>query len=73
VYFENLPSRCTIRIYSLSGDPVRTLEHDSGIANGREYWNLLNRDGFSVSYGLYIAHIDAPGVGEKIIKFALIK
>ena len=41
--------------------------------NGREYWNLLNRDGFSVSYGLYIAHIDAPEVGEKLIKFAIIK
>ncbi|MGE5797272.1 MAG: hypothetical protein ACM34N_10830 [Ignavibacteria bacterium] len=73
VYFENLPSRCTIRIYTLSGDPVRTLEHDAGPDNAREFWNLLNKDGFSVSYGLYIAHIDAPGIGEKMIKFALIK
>ena len=39
----------------------------------REFWNLLNRDGFGVAYGIYIAHIDAPGVGEKILKFALIK
>ncbi len=73
IYFENLPPKCTIRIYSIVGDPVRVLEHDSGVSNGREYWNLLNRDGFSVSYGLYIAHVDAPGIGEKIIKFALIK
>ncbi|MCX6151531.1 MAG: hypothetical protein NTX22_13450 [Ignavibacteriales bacterium] len=73
IYFENLPSQCTIRIYTLSGDPVKEIIHDSGVINGREYWNLLNRDGFSVSYGLYIAHIDAPNIGEKIIKFALIK
>lgn len=73
IYFENLPARCTIRIFTLSGDPVKTLEHDSGVSNAREYWNLLNEDGFSVAYGLYFAHIDAPGVGEKIIKFALIK
>ena len=73
IYFENLPSKCTIRIYTLAGDPVKVLEHDSGISNAREFWNLLNNDGFSVSYGLYIAHIDAPNVGEKIIKFALIK
>lgn len=73
IYFENLPMKCTIRIYTLSGELVRTLEHDSGIENGREFWNLLNTDGFSISYGLYLAHIDAPGVGEKLIKFAIIK
>lgn len=73
IYFENLPSKCTIRIYTLSGDPVTVLEHDSGMQNAREFWNLLNKDGFSVSYGIYIAHIDAPGIGEKLIKFAIIK
>jgi len=73
VYFENLPQQCTIRIFSLSGTPVKTIEHDSSVEHGREYWNLLNKDGFSVAYGVYLAHIDAPGIGEKLIKFALIK
>lgn len=73
IYFENLPMKCTIRIYTLSGELVKTIEHESGVDNGREFWNLLNRDGFSVSYGLYIAHIDAPEVGEKLLKFAIIK
>jgi len=73
IYFENLPMKCTIRIYTLSGELVTTLEHESGADNGREFWNLLNHDGFSVAYGVYLAHIDAPGVGEKLIKFALIK
>ena len=73
IYFENLPMKCSIRIYTLSGELVNQLEHDSGVDNGREYWNMLNKDGFSVSYGVYLAHIDAPGVGEKLIKFALIK
>ncbi|HQF43582.1 MAG TPA: hypothetical protein PK073_11790 [Ignavibacteriaceae bacterium] len=73
IYFENLPMKCTIRIFTLSGELVTTIEHETGMDNGREYWNLLNRDGFSVSYGLYIAHIDAPEVGEKLIKFAIIK
>ncbi len=73
IYFEHLPSLCTIRIFTINGDLVQTLNHDTGVQNGREYWNLLNRDGFSVAYGVYIAHIDAPGVGEKILKFALIK
>ena len=73
IYFEHLPSLCTIRIFTINGDLVQTLVHDVGMQNAREYWNLLNRDGFSVAYGVYIAHIDAPGVGEKILKFALIK
>ena len=73
IYFENLPTKCTIRIFTLSGELVTTLEHESGIDNGREYWNLLNRDGFSVAYGVYLAHIEAPGLGNKLIKFALIK
>lgn len=73
IYFENLPPKCTIRIFTLSGELVKQIEHDGTIANGREFWNLLNTDGFSVAYGIYFAHIDASGVGEKIIKFALIK
>jgi len=73
IYFENLPPKCTIRIFTLSGEHVQTIEHDVTIQNGREFWNLLNKDGFSVAYGVYFAHVDAPGVGEKIIKFALIK
>jgi len=73
IYFENLPMRCTIRIYTITGELVATLEHDEGFDNGREYWNLLNSDGFSVAYGVYIAHIEAPGIGEKLVKFALIK
>jgi hypothetical protein len=73
IYFENLPPLCTIRIFTINGDLVQTIEHDSGVDYAREYWNLLNRDGFSVSYGVYVAHIDAPDVGEKIVKFALIK
>lgn len=73
IYFENLPTKCTIKIFTISGELVTTLEHESGFDNGRAFWNLLNRDGFSVAYGVYLAHIDAPEVGEKTIKFAIIK
>lgn len=73
IYFDNLPMKCTIRIYTLSGDWVNTIEHESSAENGREFWNLLNRDGFSIAYGIYFAHIDAPGIGERLMKFAIIK
>lgn len=73
IYFENLPPECTIRIFTITGELVQTLFHSSSLENGREFWNLLNRDGFGVAYGVYLAHIDAPGVGEKLLKFAIIK
>jgi len=73
LYFENLPQECTIRIFTLSGIPVKTIEHSSSMENGREYWNLLNTDGFSVAYGVFFAHIAAPGIGKKLLKFAIIK
>jgi hypothetical protein len=25
------------------------------------------------AYGVYVAHIEAPGIGEKLLKFAIIK
>jgi hypothetical protein len=40
---------------------------------GTAEWNLLTRDNLSVSYGIYIYHVDAPGIGEKVGKFAVIK
>ncbi len=73
IYFDGLPKECVIRIYTLSGELVKEIRHSSGVDNGREYWNLLNRDGLSISYGVYIAHIEALGIGEKLIKFAIIK
>ena len=38
-----------------------------------ESWNLLTKDNLSLAYGVYIYHVDAPGIGEHIGKFAVIK
>jgi hypothetical protein len=69
--FRNLPPRCTIRIYTLTGELVDTIEKDD---NGSiAYWNLLSSEGMRISYGVYIFHVDVPGVGEKIGRFGVIK
>jgi hypothetical protein len=73
IYFENLPVQCKIRIFTLSGELIKTIDHEGTNTTGREFWNLLNNDGFCVAYGVYFAHIDAPGIGEKLVKFAIIK
>jgi hypothetical protein len=73
IYFIHLPRRCTIRVFTVSGALVTTIEHDAAIDNGQESWNLVSKDGMDISYGIYVYHVEAPGVGEKIGKFAVIK
>ncbi len=71
--FTNLPAKCVIRIYTIAGALVKTINRDSQISNGAESWNLVSEDGMDVAYGLYVYHVDAPGIGEFIGKFAIIK
>jgi len=73
VEFIHLPRECTIRIYTVRGYLVETLYHNKNINDGSEFWNLRTKDGRDIAYGLYIYHIDAPGVGEIIGKFAVVK
>lgn len=73
IYFNHLPNVCTIRIYTQAGELVRKLEHNSSIDDGKKFWDLRTRDNMEVAYGLYFFHVDAPGIGEKVGKFAIIK
>lgn len=71
--FIHLPAQCTIRIYNLSGALVKTLYKDSNFNDGAISWDLITEDGMDVAYGVYVYHVESPGIGEKIGKFALIK
>lgn len=73
IQFFHLPKECSIRIYTLRGYLVDTIEHNSTADDGMESWDLISKDGNEISYGVYIFHVDAPGVGEKIGRFAVIK
>lgn len=72
LYFANVPDRCTIRIYTLAGELVDTIEHDSPFGDGKAYWDLRTKDNMNVSYGLYIFHVESD-YGSTIGKFAIIK
>jgi hypothetical protein len=69
--FRNLPPKCTIRIYTLLGELIQTIEKDdnSSLAS----WDMLSYESQRIAYGVYIYHIDAGDVGEKIGRFAVIK
>jgi len=75
IYFTNLPSKCTIRIYNLAGDLIRVLNHESSFDdnNGTAKWDLLSTYDKRPASGVYIFQIDAPGIGTKLGKFAVIK
>ncbi len=68
--FQNVPTECTIRIYTLSGNLVQTLKHSDG--TGSERWNLLSGSRQQVASGIYIYHVEST-FGEKIGRFAVIK
>lgn len=71
--FIHLPQKCKIKIYTLSGFFVDTINHESAKEDGSESWDMLSKDGLEIAFGIYIYHVDAPGIGEKIGKFAIIK
>ncbi len=71
--FIHLPAKCTIRIFTISGKLVKTIYHETSSLNGAESWDLVSDDGMDVSYGVYIYHVEAPGIGEHIGKFAIVK
>jgi hypothetical protein len=73
IYFIHLPAEATIRIYTISGDHVQTLNHNSNMIDGELAWDLTSKEGLDIAPGIYVYHIEAPGVGEKIDKFAIIK
>ncbi len=69
--FRNLPEKCTIRIYTITGNLVDTIEKDDMTSYAS--WNLLSSEGQRIAYGVYIFHVDIPDVGEKLGRFAVIK
>jgi len=69
VTFNNLPEACTIRIFSLSGQLVRTLVHDDGTPFER--WNLQNEERLPVASGMFIVHVETA-FGDKILKLGII-
>ena len=73
LHFTHLPSNCVIRIFTINGELVNTLYHNSELNNGTYDWDMLTRDKLAISYGIYIYHIDAKGIGSKTGKFAVIK
>lgn len=60
VTFTNLPmARNTIKIYTVSGDLVQTLDHDGTGGSGSISWNLMSRNGQEIVSGVYLYSVQS--------------
>ena len=67
IKITNLPERCTVSIFSLNGNLVRRFTKE----NSHTFidWDLKNQYGIPIASGAYIIYVDAPGIGNKVVKF----
>ena len=52
VRFTHLPEQCNITIFSIDGDSINTLSHNSQL-EGYEWWDLSNIQGEQINSGIY--------------------
>ena len=78
LHFNHLPPNSMIRIFTMSGELVNTLEHRSSFDNGTYSWDMLTKDNLDIAYGVYFFHVEPLQNSEEkfepvIGKFAIIK
>lgn len=82
IKITNLPPKCSVTIYSLDGKFIRQYDRNTGNMPNSEWagtqydqynpalqWDLKNYKGIPVASGLYLIHIDAGELGEKVVKW----
>lgn len=64
----NLPPEATVSIYSLDGSLVRRLTK-SNKEDAYMDWDIRNAKGLPIASGMYLIHVEAKGIGEKVIRW----
>ena len=72
IRFTKVPPGSKISIFTVRGDLVTTL-YQEDLYVGDVFWNLRTDENLDVSFGVYVFVVEAPNIGTKIGKFALIK
>ena len=70
--FINLPSPSTIKVYTLSGDEVYTLDHNNP-NKGYADWNMTSNVGQTVASGIYLFTVQDKSKNIQTGKFVVIK
>ncbi len=84
IKITNLPPQCDVTIFTLDGKFIRQYKRNEegdnqairanpGILTSQITpdleWDLTNNKGIPVASGVYLIHVDAPGLGERTIKW----
>jgi hypothetical protein len=72
VRFTYIPPGSKISIFTVRGELVKTL-YNEDLYVGDVFWNLRSEENIDVAYGIYVYVVEAPNIGNKIGKLALIK
>jgi hypothetical protein len=67
VKITNLPETCTISIFTPNGTLIRQIRKDNSMTYVE--WDLKNTYSVPIASGVYIIHVDAGALGEKIVKW----
>jgi hypothetical protein len=70
IQFVNLPTECTIYIFTIDADLIKTIYHSSN--NGTEVWDLRTEGGRELAAGMYIYVVKTKD-SEFKERFAIIK
>jgi hypothetical protein len=70
ILFTNLPPRATVRIYTVSGNLVRVLEHTD--ESGTLQWDVRTRFDLFVASGNYYFHVTTPDGRTSLGRFAVV-
>lgn len=80
IYFTKLPAKCTIDIYTVTGDLIRTINHEDASASSQfsdskyafDTWDLFSRNGQRVQSQTFIAVISTPNGEQTVQKFSVV-
>jgi hypothetical protein len=72
IRFTYVPPGSKISMVTVRGELIKTLYQDDTF-NGDVFWNLRTEENIDVAFGVYVYVVEAPNIGTKIDKFALIK
>jgi len=76
IAFVGLPDqRCSVKIYTLAGDLVQTLDSQADVTGGHDgavFWNMISRNGQDVVSGVYLYLVECGGK-SKVGRFVVVR
>jgi flagellar hook assembly protein FlgD len=73
VFYSTSSGQSKVKIFTITGQLVRTLEHNAAAGSNEVVWDGKNGRGQVVRNGVYVAVILPPGGSKQMVKIAVVK